>query len=304
MNKIGIALAGGGIKAYGELPVIETLFEENIKLDSIAGTSMGSVLASLVAIGLDFNTIEKLALELEEIIKQEKVFTLPSKKIMPFSKEKLIGGLVDGDRLENIFEKAIEPYGITQLKDVKIPLAIPSVDIISGKIVVFVSHPELFIPLDPEWIIISDATIAQAVRASCSFPMIIGAYEFKDYVLVDGGVRMNTPLPLVESYGATKTIAVTLNNIKDSYNKNDGFLQYSIRVMDLLRRSVDEVNMSNDTLHINIPLDDIFVFDIGKGTIGINRGKLVMAQYRDRIIALNDKDTFMQRMRKKWRGHK
>ena len=45
--KLGLSLSGGGVKGSAHIGVIKALEEENIKIDSIAGTSSGSIVASL-----------------------------------------------------------------------------------------------------------------------------------------------------------------------------------------------------------------------------------------------------------------
>ena len=46
---IGLALSGGGIKSFSQLPVLKALDQEGIRLDAVSGTSMGSVIAGLIA---------------------------------------------------------------------------------------------------------------------------------------------------------------------------------------------------------------------------------------------------------------
>ena len=49
--KIGLCLSGGGIKGAAHIGVIKALEEENIKFDCVSGTSSGSIVASLYAMG-------------------------------------------------------------------------------------------------------------------------------------------------------------------------------------------------------------------------------------------------------------
>ena len=49
--KIGLALAGGGVKGAAHIGVIKALEENGIKIDAISGTSIGSIVASLYAMG-------------------------------------------------------------------------------------------------------------------------------------------------------------------------------------------------------------------------------------------------------------
>ena len=49
--KLGLALAGGGIRGVAHIGVLKALEENNIKVDVIGGTSIGSLVASLHAMG-------------------------------------------------------------------------------------------------------------------------------------------------------------------------------------------------------------------------------------------------------------
>lgn len=299
MNKMGLALAGGGIKSYSELPVVNAFFDLGIPIDAVSGTSMGSVLAALVAIGLDKQELNDVAFTLENKIKDQKVFTKISPKVMPFKKDKLYGGYVDGVVLQEVFEEATAKYGIKKITDVKIPLAIPAVDIITGKIVVFVSHPEQFKKLEEDWIVVSDVDLSFAVRASCSFPFIVSGCEYKDHMLVDGGLRMNTPGALMSAYGMDRIVAVTLHNSVKDFDTLNGLLPYGIRVLDLMRKDVDTSQLQNCDLVINIPVDEIYVFDVGKGKMSYDQGSLIMAQYKHRIKELYEDKSLLRKVKKK-----
>ena len=48
---IGIALAGGGIRGIAHAGVLKALEEHKIKIDAIGGTSAGSIVAALYAMG-------------------------------------------------------------------------------------------------------------------------------------------------------------------------------------------------------------------------------------------------------------
>ena len=58
--KIGLALAGGGVKGAAHIGAIKALEENNIKFSAMAGTSIGSVVASLYSMG--YTTEEMLKL--------------------------------------------------------------------------------------------------------------------------------------------------------------------------------------------------------------------------------------------------
>ena len=49
--KIGLCLSGGGIKGAAHIGALKSLEEENIKIDCIAGTSSGSIVSAMYAMG-------------------------------------------------------------------------------------------------------------------------------------------------------------------------------------------------------------------------------------------------------------
>ena len=49
--KLGLSLAGGGVKGAAHIGVLKAFEEEGIKIDYISGTSSGSIVSTLYAIG-------------------------------------------------------------------------------------------------------------------------------------------------------------------------------------------------------------------------------------------------------------
>ncbi len=271
--KLGVALSGGGIKSFSQIPILRVLEDEGQSPTYISGTSMGAAIAALIACGVSAHDLEALALEIEEHLISTRLFTRPSSKILPFSKEKIKGGYVDGQVLEDIFNDILEKYGIKHISDVKIPLAMPAVDLKTGKTIVFVSHPEIF-NSNPNWIVESDISLAKAVRASCSFPLVIAACEYKSYFLADGGIRMNLPSQLMHAYGADKVLGVTMNT-GEGFEDMDSVMAIGNRVYDLMVTTYDEFLEPSIDLTINVPIGDIWVFELGKGKLVLEKGQEV-----------------------------
>src|SRR5246127_1594541 len=51
-QRIGLALSGGGALGLAEIGVLQWMEENHIPVDRIAGTSMGSIIASMYATGM------------------------------------------------------------------------------------------------------------------------------------------------------------------------------------------------------------------------------------------------------------
>ncbi len=277
MKKLGVALSGGGIKSFSQVPILKAMLERHININYISGTSMGSVIAALYASGMSIDELSIEILELEKIIVDRKLFRKISPKLLPFSKERIKGGFIDGEILEELIIELFQRQGVKMMSDVKIPLAIPAVDIISGRLVVFVSHPEKFKALDDSWIIISDAELSKAVRASCSFPLVIGGLEMEDMMLIDGGVMMNLPLQLLEAYNAETTVGITMHSC-EVYDSESNFFTLVTRILDIQRKQMDQELLSKADLIINVPLDNVQIFDVGRGLDSFIEGQRVVKQ--------------------------
>src|SRR5215475_8207412 len=59
--KIGLTLSGGGAKGLAHIGILKAIDSAGLKIDYITGTSMGSIMGSLYAVGYSADTIEKIA---------------------------------------------------------------------------------------------------------------------------------------------------------------------------------------------------------------------------------------------------
>ena len=129
--KIGIALSGGGIKGIAHAGVLKALEDNGIKIDIIGGTSSGSLVASSYAMGYSPEQIHKLFKEnANSIVKINRFPILQG--IGSFIKKRPITlkGLNNGNSIEKIYNKIANKKGIKNINEIKMPLVIPTVDII------------------------------------------------------------------------------------------------------------------------------------------------------------------------------
>lgn len=298
MKKIGLALSGGGVKSFSQVPVLKALNKERINVDVLSGTSMGSVVASFMAIGMHVDELAQEMLELEQEVEDMKIFSRKFIKMITALTSKTASGVVNGEVFEDILEKRLKKYNIKNISDVKIPLAIPAVDIITGKIIVFVSHPEEFKTLDDNWVVISNVSLAKAIRASCSFPFVIDACPLDGYQLTDGGVRMNLPLPLLKGYGVRETIAVTMHSEGD-FDEFDSVVALAIRLTELGRIEQDKYLLKDADVVINVPLEGVWVFEVGRGRYTMEQGAKVMENKLADLKEFGREKTWIERLMKR-----
>lgn len=240
---LGLALSGGGAKGAAHIGVLKALEEENIKVKCISGTSSGSIVATLYACGYTPNEILKLfKVYCREISDLDK--TLPLKIINTmFSGRINIQGLAKGDNLENLIKIYSNKKEIRDITQIKIPIVIPTVDINTGEIIYF-SNTKIRRSLEDKYsinIIYDDeptykysGDICKIVRASCSLPAVFEPKRIDDFLLVDGGIRMNTPVSVLKDIGADKVIAVCFDTNKHNLSKPNNIINISVKAFDIM----------------------------------------------------------------------
>jgi NTE family protein len=178
-QKISLVLSGGGARGLAHIGVIEELLDQGYEITSIAGTSMGALVAGVYATG-KLNEFKEWMLTLDKI----KILRLVD---FSFSSQ----GLIKGDRVLNTMKKFISDENI---EDLKIPYAAVAVDIISRKEVVF-----------------TQGSIYKAIRASISIPSVLTPVKKGKTLLIDGGVLNNIPVDHVKRNTGDLLIAVNVN---------------------------------------------------------------------------------------------
>ena len=160
--KLGLALAGGGVKGAAHIGVIKALEENKINIDALAGTSIGSIVASLYAMGYKADKM----LEIFKYFSKEIIKTDPKHLAgnLRTSKRLLGYGLLSGEKTEIAVRECAKSKGIKKIEDIKMPISILTVDIIENKKYVFTNAK-----LEEDYYI-NNANIEKAVRASSSYP--------------------------------------------------------------------------------------------------------------------------------------
>ena len=217
--KLGLSLAGGGVKGAAHIGVLKAFEEKNIKIDYISGTSSGSIVSTLYAIGYTpdeiYDIFKKYCKEIN-YISVGNIFKLIGGLI--FKKKILIQGLNNGDKIEKLMTNLCIKKGIKNINQIKMPLVIPSVNLHNGEVYVF-SSLQTRGTYNDKTKYINDIDIAKAVRASCSYPGVFSPCKYKDIELIDGGIRENVPWKETKLMGADKVISVVFEEElkKDDY---------------------------------------------------------------------------------------
>lgn len=261
--KLGLCLAGGGIKGAAHIGVLKALEEEKIKIDYLSGTSSGSIIATLYAIGYSAEEMYELFKKYCKQIKYVEIKNIIKGIGGLIIKRKIvIDGLNSGKKIEQIIEEACLKKGIYNINQIEKNLLIPSIDLYNGKIYIFSSRSYRETYSD-KMQYIYDIEIAKAVRASCSYPGIFSPCNFKNTKLIDGGIRENVPWKETKINGADKVLSVIFeNNIKKQ--KNENIIGVINNALEILSHELSNYELAGADYLLKIRTNDIQLLDISK----------------------------------------
>lgn len=203
---VGVTLSAGALRGASHIGVIEVLSESGLPIDYMSGTSMGCIVGALYNAGLPLEHLQDLVNNINTSY---------------ISKDFNIGGILKYLFAEKLFsseefqEFIDKEVGSKNYEDLPIPFACVSADIKTGEKVVFDSGP-----------------LSLGVRASMNLPGVFEPVEYRQRLLVDGGIVDYMPVDLVKKMGADFIIAVyALPNFAGS--KPNNIMGYVLRIGDL-----------------------------------------------------------------------
>ena len=178
-GRVGLALGSGSARGWAHIGVLNALAEAGVRIDCVAGTSIGALVGAVYASG-------KLS-SLERVVRE-----LDWKKAMAlFDVGLAVSGLFDGKKVTNSIREIVESCDI---EDLSVPFRAVSTDLVSSREV----H-------------IHTGDIIEAIRESISIPGVFTPVKREGMLLVDGGLVNPVPVSVVREMGADYVIAVDLN---------------------------------------------------------------------------------------------
>ncbi|HAS15068.1 MULTISPECIES: patatin-like phospholipase RssA [Idiomarina] len=178
--KVALALGSGAARGWSHIGVIKALEEMGVRINMVAGTSIGSLVGAGYASG-------RLA-EIEQWVQGMNRWEVFNLLDFGFNHGGIIGG-------EKVFNRAREEFGQRNIEDLPITYGAVATDLYSGREI---------------WL--REGDLYDASRASCAMPGVLSPKSFDGRWLIDGGLVNPVPVSLCRALGADFVIAVHLNS--------------------------------------------------------------------------------------------
>ncbi len=243
--KVGLVLSGGGGRGLAQIGVLRALERNGIPIDLIVGNSFGSVIGGLYASGYSTAQIESTAvqanwnelLSFSEETKRTDLFVGQKQSqpegylVIRFNGlEPIIPSSISGgQRLSNFFSyltlQALY-HPSPSFDDLKIPFRATATDLISGRRV-----------------ILNGGSLAEAMRASITVPLLYSPLVKDSMFMVDGGLTSNIPADVARSLGCDIVIVVNSTSSMRNASQLGSPWEIADQIMTIMMQPSNEAEM-------------------------------------------------------------
>lgn len=251
--RIGLALGGGAARGFAHIGVIQVLEENGIKVDLVAGTSAGSLVAALYASGKGGRELQQLAETMDEGAITDWSFPLR--------------GLIRGEALARYIR---EKTGGKTIEQMALPLGIVATNLSDGSPILFRS-----------------GDTGMAVRASSAVPAVFQPVRIGRFEYVDGGLVSPVPVRFAREMGAQLVIGVDISSPPEKDPPGDAF-RMLMQTFSIMSRSINGFELRDADIVIRPRLDGVGSADFTARRRAIQAGReaaqAVLAQLRQRVV--------------------
>lgn len=289
--RIGLVLGGGGARGAAHIGILETLQQNRVPIDCVAGTSMGALVAGAWAAGMspaamreslgaaDWSDMFIDNPDYAELSHRNKMmarrFLAGSESGVMTDGVKYQTGVVTGQKIKLFFNQLVRAnQGERNIEDLPLPVSLVATDIGTGERVVF-----------------RDGPLTQAMRASMSVPGLLAPVDHQGHKLVDGGLVDNLPIAEVrERCQADIVIAVNVGSPLLKAEEVGSLITVSAQMIAILT----EQNVSRSLallragdIYIKPDLSGITAGDFSRHAEAADRGRAAGEAQGARLAALS-----------------
>ncbi len=286
-KKVAVVLSGGGAKGVAHISALKVIREVGIPIDYLVGTSMGSIVAGLSAIGYTPEQLDSMVRAqdwtylLSDKVKRSEQ-NMAEKKVaetyvlsLPMSKKarkKAQGGLIQGINLNNLFQELTMGYhDSVHFNKLPIPFACVSEDIVDGTKYVF-----------------HQGILSTAMRSSMSIPGVFTPMRIDSMVLVDGGMIDNYPVDVARQMGADIIIGVDVQNNLKHADELKSTPEILLQIIGLTGQRLYEENIKKTNVYIKVDVEGYSTYSFVPADMDslMQRGLIAAEAKRGELIEL------------------
>lgn len=282
--RVGLVLSGGGALGIAHIGILEAIEEAGLRIDYITGTSIGSLVGGLYAIGYSTEQLVEIVesknfMELftesrnrRHISNYERPHEGQTIASFPIDKNKidLPISIISGQNVYTFISRLTwGVHGIDDFNNFMIPFRAIGTNLETGEAKVF-----------------SSGYLPDALRASISIPSAFSPHAIDEEIYIDGGLIRNIPVQDAIDMGANYTIAVDVSSqlmSADSLNTLASILNQSVNF-----RIIDNSTIQKELADYNIRVEDLDSYSVPDFThsreileIGREQGKLHLDKFRE-----------------------
>ncbi len=287
--KVGVALGGGSARGLAHVGVLRWLEEHHIPIDLLTGTSMGGLVGGSYATGMTPDEIETMLIAIDwdvmfgasrfqflNVRRKRDLRAYPSRLEFGLSR-----GIVpppslnNGQQVDLLLSRISQSYYATgNFDDLPTPFRCVAVDLRSAQPV-----------------ILRDGSLARALRATMSLPLVFPPVTIGDRVLVDGGAMNNIPADVVRDMGAAKVIAVNVGEIGPKQSVDYSLFGLVMETLDAMMRANTLRATTSADVMITVPLSNYGSLDWRRAADLVREGYAAAEAAREQLLPMAVDDT-------------
>jgi NTE family protein len=282
--RVGLALSGGAAKGLAHVGVLRVLEREGVPIDVIAGTSMGSIVGGLHAIGVTPDSLASLAVRLDwgslftdrveraRLTPDQRAFDARTVLSLPFDegRVRLPSGAVEGTAIQRLLARLTwSAAGIRDFSTFPRPFVAVATDLDTGEAV----------PLD-------EGVLSEALRASMAIPGAIEPYGVGGRLLVDGGLSRNLPAEDARALGADVVICSDVSDPLGAAEETMSFLDVLMQTVAWSTTASTRAQRAACDILIEPDIEGLATLDFGAADEWIQRGEAAAEASLERLAGL------------------
>jgi len=250
-KKVAVVLCGGGAMGTIHIGALKVLEEAGIPIDMVTGTSMGSIIGGMYAVGYDAADIEdivnsmdwgdilrdRLSMRNQTLDEREKqnIYLFDYRIFLDKSQDTLAGGFIRGVNVEKTLRHYLRQPEDIDFKKLPRPFGCIATDLVT----------------DSE-VVLDHGSLARSIRASMAVPGVFAPVRMDPYILVDGGTKNNFPADLARKMGADIVIGIRTDlGLNKNYYSTSDILERSVGA-DIHNRSDENDKYCDLIIHVPV----------------------------------------------------